>query len=92
MILKQKPMFKRAYKKLYPNQKKLVDMAIKELMQNPNLGVQKKQDLQDVFVYKFKVLDREFLLAYMFDPETLTLVFLGVHENYYRDLKRRLDN
>lgn len=89
MILKQKPMFKRAYKKLYPQQKKLVDLAIKEIIENPSIGTQKKQDLKDIFIYKFKVLDRQFLLAYMFDPETLTLVFLGVNENYYRDFKKK---
>ncbi len=92
MILKQKPMFKRAYKKLYPQQKKLVDLAIKEIIENPSIGTQKKQDLKDIFIYKFKVLDRQFLLAYMFDPETLTLVFLGVNENYYRDFKKILNN
>lgn len=90
MILKQKPMFKRAYKKLYPQQKKLVDLAIKEIIENPSIGTQKKQDLKDIFIYKFKVLDRQFLLAYMFDPETLTLVFLGVNENYYRDFKKNI--
>lgn len=92
MILKQKPMFKRAYKKLYPQQKKLVDLAIKEIIENPSIGTQKKQDLKDIFIYKFKVLDHQFLLAYMFDPETLTLVFLGVNENYYRDFKKILNN
>lgn len=85
-------MFKRAYKKLYPQQKKLVDLAIKEIIENPSIGTQKKQDLKDIFIYKFKVLDRQFLLAYMFDPETLTLVFLGVNENYYRDFKKILNN
>lgn len=90
MNIEQKPMFKKAYKKLYPPQKKIVNEEIKKISADPGIGVQKKQDLQNVFVHKFKMSDCQYLLAYMFDPETLTLIFLGVHENYYRDLKRRL--
>lgn len=90
MNIEQKPMFKKAYKKLYPPQKKIVNEQIKKIAADPLIGTQKKQDLNDVFVHKFKMADRQYLLAYMFDPSTLTLIFLGVHENYYRDLKRRL--
>lgn len=90
MEIEQKPLFKRTYKKLYPAQKKIVNEEIRKIAANPEIGVQKKQDLKDVFVHKFKMEDRQYLLAYMFNPITLTLIFLGVHENYYRDLKRRL--
>jgi len=41
-----------------------------------------------VHVYKFRVLDRQYLLAYEYDRETLFLLALGVHENFYRDIKR----
>ncbi|WP_369681229.1 type II toxin-antitoxin system RelE/ParE family toxin [Megamonas hypermegale] len=34
------------------------------------------------FVHKFKINSQQYLLAYTFDPATLTLIFLGVHENY----------
>lgn len=30
------------------------------------------------------------LLAYTYDPQTLKLILLGVHENFYRDLKKSL--
>lgn len=91
MELMQKPMFKRAYKKLNPKQKEAVKAAIKLVLENPYLGEEKKQDLEGVFVYKFKVDVQQYLLSYMFDPETLTLIFIGVHENYYRDLKKYLN-
>ena len=55
---------------------------------NPEAGSEKKQDLKEIYVYKFKTL---MLLAYTFDPKTLTLILLGVHENYYRDLKKYLN-
>ncbi len=80
--------FRVAYKKLHPNQKKAVDTAILEIVENPLIGVEKKGDLKGVFVHKFKCLDRLFLLAYQWDPLSRTLLALGVHENFYRDMKR----
>ena len=82
------PAFKHRYKKLHPNQKTQVDEAIKVIKKNPLVGTQKKGDLAGVYVYKFDCVRQEFLLAYEFDPETRVLVGLGVHENFYRDLKR----
>lgn len=90
MKLYQKPMFKRVYKKLRDEQKKIVNGEIRRIIDDPSIGVEKKQDLKGVFVHKFKLADRQYLLSYMYDPETLTLLFLGVHENYYRNLKRKL--
>lgn len=82
--------FKAAYKKLHPNQKKAVNAAILEIVDNPLIGVEKKGDLKGVFVHKLKCLDRLLLLAYRWDPLTRTLLALGVHENFYRDMKRSL--
>lgn len=90
MELLQKPMFKRVYKKLRDEQRKIVNAEIRKIIANPSIGVEKKQDLKGVFVHKFKMNDRQYLLSYMFDPATLTLLFLGVHENYYKTLKRKL--
>lgn len=89
MLLLQKPMFRRAYKKLFPKQRMVVDEEIRKIMNQPTMGEEKKQDLAGVFVHKFKIEKQQYLLSYMFAPETLTLLFLGVHENYYRDLKRK---
>ena len=91
MQLLQKPMFKRAYKKLTPKQQARVKEEIRLIIAEPTIGVEKKQDLKGVFVHKFKISTQQYLLAYMFDPETLTLVFIGVHENYYRNLKNYLN-
>ena len=82
--------FKVAYKKLHPNQKKAVNAAILEIVDNPLIGVEKKGDLKGVFVHKFKCLGRLFLLAYQWDPLTRTLLALGVHENFCRDMKRSM--
>lgn len=82
------PDFKRAYKKLHKNQKNSVDIAILDITNNPLLGEEKKGDLTGVYVYKFNNVNQQFLLAYEFDPKNRMLLALGVHENFYRDLKR----
>ena len=84
----QKPLFKRAYKKLHRNQKRATDQAIQAIAENPIIGTQKKGDLAGVFVHKFDCVNQQFLLAYQWNPETRTLLALGVHENFYRDLKK----
>ena len=87
----QTPTFKKAVKKLKPNQKKELDAAVKELMAKPTLGDQKKGDLAFLRVYKFKMSKQLTLLGYSFDDGTLILelMALGSHENFYRDIKRR---
>jgi len=89
IVIKQMPGFKRAYKKLHQNQKIKVNEAIHAIVSNPELGEGKKGDLAGVFVYKFPIQQQEMLLAYEWDPTQRILLALGVHENLYRDLKRR---
>ncbi|MDP1603723.1 MAG: type II toxin-antitoxin system RelE/ParE family toxin [Legionella sp.] len=43
--------------------------------------------LSGVYVYKFKISHQQMLLAYEWDYESRILLALGVHENFYRDLK-----
>jgi mRNA-degrading endonuclease RelE of RelBE toxin-antitoxin system len=87
----QTPTFKKAVKKLKPNQKKDLDLAVKDLMANPNIGEQKKGDLAFLRVYKFKMNKQLTLLGYSFDDGALVLelMALGLHENFYRDIKRK---
>jgi len=84
----QMPQFKRAYKKLHNNQKIAVDNAITDITKNPLAGEEKKGDLAGVYVYKLNNVNQQFLLAYEFDPKHRILLALGVHENFYRDLKK----
>ncbi len=88
MQVLQQNSFKRAYKKLHPQQKQVVNEAVLTVCNNPKLGEQKKGDLAEIYVYKFSHQTQLFLLAYSFDPATLTLILLGTHENFYRELKR----
>lgn len=82
------PLFKRQAKKLFKHHKKALDDQIKLIVDDPTIGDRKRGDLSDVFVHKFKIKTNLFLLAYTFDPETRTLIMIGSHENFYRDLKK----
>lgn len=87
------PSFARLAKKLHANDKKIVDEAVTVLANDPTVGEEKRGDLQGVFVYKFKMNKQEILLAYELSPNKLTpqsLVLLGIgpHENFYTQLKR----
>lgn len=86
----QTPSFKKAVKKLKPNQKQDLDIAVKTLMQDPKLGEQKKGDLAFLRVYKFNMSKQLTLLGYSYEDGALVLelITLGSHENFYRDLKR----
>jgi mRNA-degrading endonuclease RelE of RelBE toxin-antitoxin system len=88
MNIVQTRYFKNSYKKLHANQIKLVNDAIRYILSDPQCGEEKKCDLAGVLVHKFRVQDQQFLLAYEYDKETLFLLALGVHENFYRDLKK----
>ncbi|MCA9437450.1 MAG: type II toxin-antitoxin system RelE/ParE family toxin [Candidatus Omnitrophica bacterium] len=80
--------FKKIKKKLKPNQIRDLDLAIQAIVKDPELGEQKKGDLAGVWVHKFSMTGQLTLLAYEWDEVSRTLLFLGVHENFYRDLKR----
>lgn len=88
IIVKQMPAFKKAYKKFHSNQKLVINTVIKKIITNPEIGESKRGDLAGVFVYKFKLDNQELLLAYEWDPTLRLFLALGVHENFYRDLKR----
>jgi len=74
----QTPTFKKAVKKLKPNQKRELDIAIKTLMAKPTLGEQKKGNLAFLRVYKFKMNKQLTLLGYRFNNGTLTLELMAL--------------
>ncbi len=88
----QSPSFARKVKKFHKDEKKSLDYRIKKILEKPKIGEGKKGDLQGVFVYKFKIKTQQYLLAYRIKKNTLELIMIGLHENYYRDLKQYLQN
>jgi mRNA-degrading endonuclease RelE of RelBE toxin-antitoxin system len=89
MKFTQVPTFSRTVKKLHPNQKKALDKAVRAIADRPSLGEAKVGDLAGIYIYKFKIENLEWLLAYRIQSKShLTLLVVGPHENFYRDLKR----
>ena len=90
MQIVQYPAFERVVKKLHSNAKQDLDNAVKELIQNPWTSDMKKGDLNGIRVYKFNMVNQLTFLAYKYDEtvESITLLALGSHENFYRDLKK----
>lgn len=87
MKIFQSSSFAKKIKKLKNNRKEDLDNAIREIIETPEIGAEKKGDLKGIFVHKFKVQGALYLLSYRFIGEDLELIMLGSHENYYRDLK-----
>ena len=88
IALQQRPAFKRAYKKLHPNQRDAVHEAMRAVIADPQVGEEKKGDLVGVRVYKFDCISQLYLLAYLYDETSRTFLAIGPHENFYRNLKR----
>ncbi|MCP4352141.1 MAG: type II toxin-antitoxin system RelE/ParE family toxin [Desulfobacterales bacterium] len=90
MKIIQSGSFERKVKKFTKQEKAELDKHIREITENPSVGIEKKGDLTSVFVHKFKIRNVLYLLAYRFVGDDLELVMIGPHENYYRDLKQYL--
>jgi len=90
MIVSTTPRFDRAIKKITPAEKRTLDVAVKSIIAQPFKGEAKKGDLSGIQVIKFRHLKQQMLLAYSvsLDGAQLVLMGYGVHENFYRDLKR----
>jgi len=84
----QTPIFAKQKKNLKKNQIKDLDKAVQEIVKHPEIGERKIGDLADIWVYKFRMVKQEHLLAYQLDSKKRILIVLGVHENFYRDLKK----
>ncbi len=81
--------FARQYKKMHDNIVCEVDKVVMLLAADLDLGTLKSGDLAHIRVYKFQAVNQHYLLAYSTE-DVLKLIYLealGVHENFYRDLK-----
>ena len=90
MKIIQSRSFEQRIKKFNPDQKAALDAQIKLILENPEMGDEKRGDLSEVYVHKFKIKTIQYLLAYRFNEARLELIMIGPHQNYYRDLKKYL--
>ncbi len=92
MRIYQSRSFEKKVKKMSRSEKDSLDREIKRIVEDPTIGEEKKGDLKDVFIHKFKLETTQHLLAYRKVGGDLELVMIGPHENYYRNLKQYLKN
>lgn len=91
MKVYQSSFFARKVKRLKPAEKAELDQVVRDIIDSPAVGDEKKGDLKGVFIYKFKLHKNDYLLAYRICSENcLELIMVGPHENYYRALKNYL--
>ena len=85
MKIIQSRSFEQRAKKFNQAQKAILDEQVKLILENPDIGDEKKGDLSEIYVHKFKIKTIQYLLAYRFNEEMLELIVVGPHQNYYRD-------
>lgn len=66
MDMQQSLEFRKAYKKLHERTKAVVNDEIRKIIDNPEIGEEKKQDLRGVYVHKFKS-----MIGYIYWPMRL---------------------
>ena len=83
--------FRKALDKISDEKRYLVEDEIEIIINDPDIGKQKKGDLSHLWVHKFKIDLQEVLLGYSWveDKLVLTLMYLGSHQNFYADAKKR---
>lgn len=90
MKVVQSPSFRKKVRKFGKREKKILDNQIRKILDNPQIGQEKKSDLKGIFIYKFKIHSTQYLLSYRFDDGCIQLITIGPHENYYRDLSKHV--
>jgi mRNA interferase RelE/StbE len=90
MRIYQSRSFEKKVKKMSKPEKGSLDREIKRIAGKSGIGKEKKGDLRGVFVHKFKFKTTQYLLANRMVAGDLELVMIGLHENYYRDMKQYL--
>ena len=87
MRIIQSRTFEKKVRRFRKQEKKVLDQQVRRIAKDPSMGQQKRGELHGVFVHKFKIQATQYLLAYRIaDADTLELIMIGPHENYYRDL------
>ncbi|RAX00721.1 MULTISPECIES: type II toxin-antitoxin system RelE/ParE family toxin [unclassified Photorhabdus] len=82
--------FSKALSKLSEDLLTIVEDEIDRIIDNPEIGEQKKGDLSFLRVHKFKLNNQLTLLGYCWVEEKIELYLLnfGSHENFYQEQKR----
>jgi mRNA-degrading endonuclease RelE of RelBE toxin-antitoxin system len=87
-------LYKPAFRKFVKKQNRAFQLAIEDevyaVLESPQAGELKKGDLEGVRVHKFKFRKQEYLVAYVIRQKDIIFYMIGVHENFYKELKSYL--
>lgn len=87
--------FKKALSKLPEAQLKVVEDEVDRVIDDPEMGEQKKGDLSHLRVHKFNLNNQQALLGYSWleNKFEIYLLQLSSHENFYQKMKgqRKVD-
>jgi len=87
MRIIQSRTFEKRVRRFRKQDKRILDQQVRKILREPSVGQEKRGELRGIFVHKFKIHATQYLLSYrMANAETLELIMIGPHENYYRDL------
>lgn len=86
--------FEKALNKLPESLLRIVEDEIEKVVNAPDLGEQKKGDLNYLRVHKFQLNNQLTLLGYSWveDKIELYLLSFGSHENFYQEQKKQRKN
>ena len=91
MRIIQSRTFEKRVRRFRKQEKGILDRQVRRIAKDPSIGQEKRGELRGVFVHKFKIHATQYLLSYrMADTDTLELIMIGPHENYYRNLSTYL--
>jgi mRNA interferase RelE/StbE len=92
MRIIQSRTFEKKVRRFRKQEKVVLDRQVRRIANDPSIGQEKRGELRGVFVHKFKIHATQYLLSYrMNNADTLELIMIGPHENYYRDLTTYLN-
>lgn len=87
MRIIQSRTFEKKVRRFRKQEKRILDQQVRKIVKDPSVGQEKRGELRGIFVHKFKIHATQYLLSYrMANADTLELIMIGTHENYYRDL------
>lgn len=72
------PTFQKVFKKLAEAEKVLVEDEVDKIIDDPDIGEQKKGDLFHLWVHKFNMKNRQVLLGYSWKKAELELYLLNI--------------
>ncbi len=87
-------LYKPVFRKFVKKQNRAFQLAIEDevyaVLKTPQVGELKKGDPEGFRVHKFKFHKQEYLIAYVIQRKDIVFYMIGVHENFYKELKSYL--